>query len=172
VRRAPRAPFVALVLAVLGAGLVGLLLLNTALAQGSFRQHDLQRRTAGLQDREQQLQIMVDSAGTPGSLAAAARNLGLVPADDPGFLQLTDGKVLGQPKAATKPKKKAPAPTLSTTPVTGAGARPSPNASGRPSASAKPSVKPSNGTSARPTARPSTKPSTSPGPRPSPTRSG
>src|SRR3978361_1090226 len=45
--RARRAPFVALVLGILLAGLVGLLLLNTASAQDAFRLHRLQASAAG-----------------------------------------------------------------------------------------------------------------------------
>jgi outer membrane biosynthesis protein TonB len=157
-RRAPRAPFVVLILAVLTSGLVGLLLLNTALAQGSFRLHDLQRSTAVLQDREQQLQMAVDAAGTPDRLAAAARALGLVPAVDPGFLQLPSGRVLGAPQAAPQIKKKKPVVAAS------------PNVSANPTTkvSAKPATKPA----AKTAAKPATKPTTKPAPRPStpPTR--
>jgi hypothetical protein len=143
-RRAPRAPFIALVLAVLTTGLVGLLLLNTALAQGSFRLHDLQRRTAALQDREQQLQITVDTAGTPDQLAASARKLGLVPAVDPGFLQLPNGRVLGAPLPAQKPQKKQP----------------------KASASPNPSAQPTGHAATKPTTKPAPKPSARPSPSP------
>jgi hypothetical protein len=149
---APRTPFVIVVVAILSAGLVGLLLLNTALAQGSFRVHDLQRKTAALQDREQQLQIAVDAANNPARLAAAARHLGLVAAQDPGFLRLSDGRVLGEPQAATAPPKKKPAAT----PV------PSPVVSGQasPQAAANPAAK----TTARPTTRTAARPTPAPNP--------
>jgi hypothetical protein len=101
--RPHRTPFILLSVAVLGSGLVGLLLLNTTLAQGSFQVYDLQRRTAALEEREQKLQIAVDDAGTPNNLVKAARQLGLVPAKDPGFLRLRDGRVLGNPRPATSP---------------------------------------------------------------------
>ena len=101
--RPPRMPFVLLVVGLLAGGLVGLLLLNTALAQGSFRIHDLQSKSSALSIREQQLQLAVDTAGTPRSLAKAAKKLGLVPAHDPGFLRLSDGRVLGDPRPATSP---------------------------------------------------------------------
>ena len=149
--RAPRTPFVIVIVAILGAGLVGLLLLNTALAQGSFRIHDLQRQSAALQDREEQLQIAVDAANDPARLAAAAHHLGLVPAQDPGFIRLSDGRLLGAPQAATAPPKKVAA-----TP------KPSPQPSG-PTAAAKPATKPTTTkpatspaahTTARPTAPP------------------
>lgn len=131
---AARAPFVVVVVAILAAGLVGLLLLNTALAQGSFRMHDLQRNTAALQDREQQLQVAVDASNNPARLAAAAHHLGLVAARDPGFLRLSDGRILGAPHAASAPVKKHPATpsagpsvTPSTQPPAGAKASPAPH---------------------------------------------
>src|SRR3954462_1152974 len=152
--RAPRAPFVVVVVAILAAGLVGLLLLNTALAQGSFRVHDLQRKTAALQDREQELQVAVDAADNPARLASAARHLGLVAAEDPGFLRLSDGRILGAPHAATPPPKKAPA------------------AAAGPKASATPVVQPTASSATKPTThastQPSTKPSTHASPHPTP----
>lgn len=110
VARPPRMPFVLLVVGILATGLIGLLLLNTALAQGSFRMHDLQHRAALGADEEQQLQIEVDNFGTPRHLAHAARKLGLVPALEPGFLQLNDGHVLGDPQPAHLPPP-PPAPS-------------------------------------------------------------
>jgi cell division protein FtsL len=147
--RPHRTPFVLLVVAVLGVGLVGLLLLNTTLAQGSFRMHDLQRQTAALQDQEQQLQIAVDDAATPQRLARAARKLGLVPAPDPGFLRLSDGKILGQPSAAAAPVVHAsarPSPAPSTAPSTG----PPPSATGAAKATSKPTANPRTQPSPKP----------------------
>jgi hypothetical protein len=107
--KAPRVPFVLLVLAVLGVGLVGLLLLNTTLQQGSFAIHDLQRETSRLADRQSELERQVAVLAAPESLAARAVKLGMVPNPNPAFLRLSDGKVLGDPepaKALPKPKPK------------------------------------------------------------------
>jgi cell division septation protein DedD len=136
--------------------LLGLLLLNTALAQGSFRMNDLQQRTAALQDREQQLQIAVDAANNPSRLAAAAQKLGLVAAEDPGFLRLSDGRILGNPQPAhAAPRKKpaaTPTPNASVRPSNkpAAGAAAQPRAQASPQPSAKPAAKPSAGPSAKP----------------------
>jgi hypothetical protein len=111
--RAPRTPFVLLVLGILGTGLLSLLLLNTALAQGSFRIHDLQSTASTLGDRQQQLQQTVDRMSTPAHLSAAARRLGLVQVHNPGYLRLSDGRVLGDPRPAV-----APAPVVPTTTTT------------------------------------------------------
>lgn len=163
--RAPRAPFVIVIVAILAIGLVGLLLLNTALAQGSFQVHDLQRQTAALQDREQQLQIAVDAANNPARLAAAAHHLGLVPAQDPGFIRLSDGRVLGAPHAATAAPKK-PAATASTQPSPNPSANASPNPAAKPAAT--PVAKPGASAAPKPSAKPSPHASAAPKPRPTP----
>jgi hypothetical protein len=53
--RAKRAPFVALVLGILLAGLVGLLLLTTASAQDAFRLHRLEDSAGNVADTRQAL---------------------------------------------------------------------------------------------------------------------
>lgn len=102
--RPPTAPFVALVLCLLGGGLLGLLLLNTVIAEDSFRVQALQQRGAALQLRQQELQRDLDAFEAPGALAARARAMGMVPAGSPAFIRLSDGTVLGVPKPATSPQ--------------------------------------------------------------------
>jgi hypothetical protein len=99
--RAPRAPFVALVLAVVMAGVVGILVLNTKINENAFRLKDLRDRQSRLDLQEQQLNDDLALAASPNSLAAAARRLGLVPAGSPAFIRLPDGRVLGVPQPAT-----------------------------------------------------------------------
>ncbi|WP_131747419.1 hypothetical protein [Frankia sp. Cppng1_Ct_nod] len=84
--RAPRAPFVILLLLLMGAGLMCLLLLNTALAQNAFRVHDLQIRSSALADEEQALSMRLDGLSDPASLAARATQLGMVPSGMPEYL--------------------------------------------------------------------------------------
>jgi hypothetical protein len=86
--RPRRAPFVVLVLLVLGFGLVGLLLLNTALQQGSFELTELERETTLLRDRQAVLADDVAQRSAPGVLAGRARSLGMVPNETPVFLQV------------------------------------------------------------------------------------
>jgi hypothetical protein len=78
------------VLALLGLGLVGLLVLNTALQQGSFDLADLEQRTALLRDRRAELVGQIADRSAPGTLARRARELDMVPAEDPVFLRLDD----------------------------------------------------------------------------------
>jgi hypothetical protein len=96
----PRAPFVFLVLALLGGGLVALLLLNTSINENAFRLHDLQTRQQALDLHEDLARRDVERLEAPGTLIAAARRIGLVPAGPPAFIRLSDGKVLGNPKPA------------------------------------------------------------------------
>ncbi|WP_211239601.1 hypothetical protein [Jiangella gansuensis] len=87
--KAPRAPFVVLVLLVLGVGLIGLLVLNTSLQQGSFELGELQSRTDELRDRQAQLAEEVAERSAPGALAEQAARMGMVPAEEPPrFLEL------------------------------------------------------------------------------------
>ena len=83
-----KAPFVVLVLLVLGMGLVGLLVLNTSLQQASFELTDLERETAVLRDRQTALAEEAARRAAPGSLADRARSLGMVPNQSPVFLHL------------------------------------------------------------------------------------
>ena len=94
---APKTPFVLLLLGLLGAGLVGLLLLNTIVAEDAFRLHDLQKSSVQLADREQEAMRSLELLENPMELARRAESLGMVPSGQPVFLRLPDGAVLGQP---------------------------------------------------------------------------
>ncbi|WP_225096708.1 septum formation initiator family protein, partial [Streptomyces sp. CoH27] len=98
--RAARTPFVLLVVLILGGGLIGLLVLNSALSEGSFKLADLQKRTKNLTDEEQALQRDIDAYSSPDALQRRAHELGMVPGGDPAFLG-PDGRVKGVPSAAT-----------------------------------------------------------------------
>ncbi|MFJ9738118.1 septum formation initiator family protein [Streptomyces sp. NPDC101166] len=98
-RRAARTPFVLLVVLLLGGGLIGLLVLNSALSEGSFKMDDLQKDTKSLTDEEQALQRDIDSYSAPDALQRRARELGMVPGGDPAFLS-PDGAVKGVPSPA------------------------------------------------------------------------
>ncbi|MDT0264972.1 septum formation initiator [Streptomyces sp. DSM 44915] len=120
---AARAPFVLLVVVLLGAGMVTLLILNASLNQGSFMLSELRRETQELTDEQQRLQAEVDGYSAPGALAERATELGLVPAGPPAFLG-ADGELLGgvtpspapEPVEPTEPDEGVvePAPELPT----------------------------------------------------------
>ncbi|WP_173864788.1 septum formation initiator family protein [Streptomyces roseifaciens] len=107
-----RTPFVLLVVVLLGSGLISLLLLNSALNQGSFELSRLQRKTTELTDEQQALQQEVDQLAAPDALERRARELGMVPGGNPAFLG-PDGTVRGFPSPAADPAAyRAPAPAV------------------------------------------------------------
>ncbi|WP_053710809.1 septum formation initiator family protein, partial [Streptomyces sp. NRRL B-3648] len=115
--QAARTPFVLLVVVLLGGGLIGLLVLNSALSEGSFELDDLQKQTKSLTDQEQALQRDIDAFSAPDALQRRARELGMVPGGDPAFLG-PDGTVKGVPGTAPEPAAlTAPAPPGAVTPA-------------------------------------------------------
>ncbi|MGW3309846.1 septum formation initiator family protein [Streptomyces sp. NPDC001073] len=97
--QAARTPFVLLVVLLLGGGLIGLLVLNSALSEGQFKLDDLQKQTKSLTDEEQALQRDVDAYSAPDALQRRAHELGMVPGGDPAFLG-PNGSVKGVPQQA------------------------------------------------------------------------
>jgi hypothetical protein len=85
----------------LAAGLIGVLLLNTALAQGSFTLHDLRTTSEQLTDAQGALNQSLDASKSPASLAKRASDMGMVPAQSAAFLRLSDGKVIGVAQQAS-----------------------------------------------------------------------
>jgi hypothetical protein len=121
---APRAPFVVLVVSLLVAGLGGLLFLHTALAEDSFRLHDLQVRAALLENEQQALEQKLALEASPRRLSARAQALGMVRSENPAFIRLSDGRILGKPKAGVAPPPPPlPSPSASPSTSTSAGAR-------------------------------------------------
>ncbi|MEU0672624.1 hypothetical protein ABZ330_06980 [Streptomyces sp. NPDC006172] len=120
-RRAARTPFVLLVVLLLGGGLIGLLVLNSALSEGSFKMDDLQKDTKSLTDEEQGLQRDIDSYSAPDALQRRARELGMVPGGDPAFLG-PDGTVKGVPSPAGAPAARDAPVAVRPPEVIGAGA--------------------------------------------------
>lgn len=94
--------FAALCMLLLVGGLVALLMLNTAMAEGSFTLHRLQQTSGELTDTQQALTQAIDAQRSPANLATRAGRLGMVPSDSAAFLRLSDGAVLGVAKAAAK----------------------------------------------------------------------
>ncbi len=98
--RTPGRAFVVLLVAVLAAGLVGLLVLNTAMQRSAFALESLNSTADRLEVRRQVLDLKVDRLGSPEVLGRRATELGMVPMENPVFLRLSDGKVLGNPRPA------------------------------------------------------------------------
>ncbi|OIJ68756.1 septum formation initiator family protein [Streptomyces mangrovisoli] len=158
---AARTPFVLLVVLLLGGGLIGLLVLNSALSEGSFKLDDLQKDTKSLTDEEQALQRDIDSYSAPDALQRRARELGMVPGGDPAFLD-PDGTVKGVPSPASADQSAARGPLVlapEALPTGAPSAAPANRASlptGPASVPASPVASPSAGTATAVPATPST----------------
>jgi len=98
-----RGPFAFAVVALLVAGLFGLLFLNTVLGKDSFHLHELRVQAVQLADTEQALIREVEALRAPGTLAQKATEMGMVQAGPPAFLRLSDGAVLGSTTPAEVP---------------------------------------------------------------------
>ncbi len=102
ITRTGNGTFATICIALLTAGLIALLLLNTALAQGSLALGDLQRESARLSDTAGNLQEDIDRASATGALARSAAELGMVRMNTRGYIDLSTGTVSGEPEPATK----------------------------------------------------------------------
>lgn len=110
--RASRGVFALVITTVLGVGMLGILLINTSLAQGAFTISELKSEQSALLQQEEALTEAVAAIAAPESLEAQARTLGMVPSTNPVFLDVTTGEVLGKPKPA--PGTRATMPRLLT----------------------------------------------------------
>ena len=127
--------------AALAAGFFAVLLLNTVISQGAFRQHELEIQLILLAEKEEALARAVQQAEAPREVEKAARKLGMVPAAAPVFLRLSDGKVLGEPVPAPRRRLRStsPAPPGSSPP------RSPPRPAARPATDLDPALDPATG---------------------------
>ena len=93
-RRSPRAPFILLLVGLLGGALVSLLVISTTLAQGAFQITSLQQQNASLARQEQTLTNAVAQAAAPAVIAKEARRLGMRQNPDLRFINLKNGKIV------------------------------------------------------------------------------
>ena len=96
----PRAPFVALVLVVVVAGVLGILVLNTKINENAFTLSHLHDQQNALDQQEQQLDQHLADLESPNSLQAAAHRLGLISSGTPAYLPLPNGQTVGVPQPA------------------------------------------------------------------------
>ena len=136
--RLGRNAFGLLIGALLGCGLMAVLLLNTVLAQGAFAIHSLEQEATALEIQQQALEQEVALLETPGSLARRARDLGMVRSPLAAFLRLSDGQVLGVP-TVTPGRPRTLGRVVAAAPAAPAAAA-APAAPAAPAASAAPDV--------------------------------
>lgn len=90
-----RAPFVLLCIAILGAALLGTLVMNTVMNNEAFAARDVQLQIAREAERADNLGEKIDALSSPQALAARAAGLGMVQSPHPGVLRLSDLKIFG-----------------------------------------------------------------------------
>lgn len=90
-----RIPFVSVLAALLVAGLVGLLVLNTHLQNQAIAANDLRNEAAAMSYREGELRQQVIEESSTGELTRKASKLGLRPNDHIAFVDLRTGEITG-----------------------------------------------------------------------------
>lgn len=98
--RMSRVAFVSMLCAIVGIGMVGLLLLNTALQNQAFEATQLRRQVAEISYTQGELEQLVIESGSARELSRKATELGLRPNRDIAFVALPTGLVEGEPKAS------------------------------------------------------------------------
>jgi hypothetical protein len=93
----PRAPFILLVLCMLGGGLICLLVINTTLGGASFQIDKLQQSANARELQVQRLEEQIAADEAPAKIAQEACLLGMRPQQRPSYLDLRTHKVLSQP---------------------------------------------------------------------------
>ncbi|HEY5351505.1 MAG TPA: hypothetical protein VIK57_03545, partial [Streptosporangiaceae bacterium] len=96
-----RTPFIVFVTALLGGGLICLLVINTILATGSYQITSLQQAQAARAQQVQALKQQVAEDSAPSVIAKRALRLGMVEPPLTKFLNLKTGRINRQP--ATEP---------------------------------------------------------------------
>lgn len=111
--------FVVLCVTLLVAGLLTVLLLNTARAQQQYTIGDLQNQTARLSATEQDLDTKLNYVRAPQQVALRAQELGLVPAGHVRYVRASDHRLVGvaQGTGSTAPFTVSTLPRTPASPV-------------------------------------------------------
>ncbi|WP_242891964.1 YhcB family protein [Actinomadura litoris] len=91
----PRAPFVLLIVGLLGGALVSLLLLNTVLAKDAFTLTRLQQSNKLLEQQRQAHQAQIAAEGSPESIAEKAEAMGMRKQTELAFIDGRTGRTSG-----------------------------------------------------------------------------
>jgi hypothetical protein len=132
-KAASKAPFVVLVMLVLGAGVAAIMYFSTQAAADTYRLQEARAEAEKLTLQMEQLRREVALLESPTDLARRATEMGLVEPSNPARLrQNPDGSIeeFGKPSAPTKstsappPSPEPPAPPAGQTPPAGQGQTP------------------------------------------------
>lgn len=163
--------FALIVVAIIGLGLAGVLVVTTSIGAQANELTKLQGEAKKLEYESAALRAQLEGLSSTGSLAMRASELNMVPNPYPAFVMLESGKVLGEPTKVRgnefpelrghKPKPK-PSPSPSPSPVV----TPSPvPATPKPE---EPGERPEDVVAAQQPAAPQPSPSSTPTPAPTP----
>jgi len=94
--RMARIPFITVLIAIFGVGMVGLLVVNTSLQNQAFESRALNRQAAQLVYAEAELQSQLNQVRAPEQIATKASALGMRANPYPAFLVVPSGKVIGK----------------------------------------------------------------------------
>lgn len=95
--RMARIPFIAVLIALFGVGMAGLLMLNTTLQNQAFEGRGLTRQANELIYSQAELESVISRRSSAAELARRASALGMRPNPHPAFLVVPSGKVIGKP---------------------------------------------------------------------------
>jgi hypothetical protein len=105
-----RAPFILLVLSLLGGGLICLLAINTTLGATSFQIDKLQQAATVQSELAQQLEAKITSELAPATIEREACLLGMRPQRQLEFVDLVTHRLTGQAAGAQNPAPLAGCP--------------------------------------------------------------
>jgi hypothetical protein len=89
--------FVLIVLAVVGVGLGGVMVVTTSIGAQSRELTALRNKADELTYESEALAAQIETMSSTASLALRATHLGMVPNPYPVFVSLADGRILGEP---------------------------------------------------------------------------
>ncbi|HHV22605.1 MAG TPA: hypothetical protein GXZ30_13915 [Propionibacterium sp.] len=98
--RLARLPFLTILLTIVGAGMVGLLLLNTSLQNQAFQASQLRREAAEMSYAVGELEQLLTEAESTRELSRRATALGMRPNRDIAFVEVPTGVISGEPRAS------------------------------------------------------------------------
>ena len=94
--RMARIPFISVLIAIFGVGMVGLLMVNTTLQNQAFESRSLDRQAAQLVYQQAELQSQLNQLRAPEQIARKASALGMRANPKPAFMVVPSGKVIGE----------------------------------------------------------------------------
>jgi hypothetical protein len=89
----PRAPFIVLLVGLLGGALISLLVISTTLDEGSYQINKLIQQNNALNRQRETLQLQVADSSAPGTIAREAASLGWKPDQHTRFLNTSTGTI-------------------------------------------------------------------------------